>query len=671
MRFFDRVTNRPAVTLAAVLATVAVGARALIGLESSIDPGLRHPAIGITARYSGALPGDVERKVVRPIERRVAGVRGAVRTEATAQEGVGRVVVYFDYLRQPEGASRSLRDSVDAARRELPPGADAPVISRIDPPAAAARQQGGALARSGLTILGAAVLALTLLLGVGSSWRSALIVSIAVAASAAGTLEVMALAGISVTPATLLGIAVAMIFLLDDSVIVRESILRQAELGLDTRSAASRGASSAVRGLAVAGLAAVLLFGLVSMIGGPSARWFAGVSLPVSSAVGVSLVVTATLIPAASMFLGAAPRRTVARGGWPRRLDMWFEALADRHHELLAWSLGHRRSITTILVAAAAGFGVSLATGAIADADSPSIELELRGPDAHTLFGLAQHVADEVREIRGLSAAVPSTSAAATDGESLARIDHIDGGRVVRLETTVHRRPVSDVVTEIDATLSTIPFPPGYEVRYGGQIAERAVTLRSLSWAFGVGLVLLAALLAVHFRTVLAPLAILAAVPLAWAGGYVALLVTGARFDVLTLIAGALLAVLVVRHGIQLLTAYRYRRTHDANDRVSLIEAGRARLRPTFIGVVAMIGALAPVALASGLPTGVNRSLAIALIGGVIASAVGTLVVIPAAYAVLEDVALVLATRFRASLALGKRRVRSLPGTDDEGVVGS
>ena len=138
MRFFDRVTNRPAVTLAAVLATVAVGARALIGLESSIDPGLRHPAIGITARYSGALPGDVERKVVRPIERRVAGVRGAVRTEATAQEGVGRVVVYFDYLRQPEGASRSLRDSVDAARRELPPGADAPVISRIDPAAAAA-----------------------------------------------------------------------------------------------------------------------------------------------------------------------------------------------------------------------------------------------------------------------------------------------------------------------------------------------------------------------------------------------------------------------------------------------------------------------------------------------------------------------------------------------------
>ena len=129
VRFFDRIIHRPAVTIAAVLATVAVGARALVGLERSVDPGLGRPAIGITVRYSSALPGDVEREVVRPIERRVAGVRGTVRTEATAQAGVGRVVVYFDYLRQLEGASRSVRDSVDAARRELPPGAEAPGVA--------------------------------------------------------------------------------------------------------------------------------------------------------------------------------------------------------------------------------------------------------------------------------------------------------------------------------------------------------------------------------------------------------------------------------------------------------------------------------------------------------------------------------------------------------------
>ena len=670
VRFFDRIIHRPAVTIAAVFATVAVGARALVGLERSVDPGVGRPAIGITVRYSGAMPGDVEREVVRPIERRVAGVRGTVRTEATAQAGVGRVVVYFDYLRQLEGASRSVRDSVDAARRELPPGAEAPVISRIDPAAGVAGSPGGALATSGLTILGATAIALALLLGAGSSWRSALIVSIAVAVSVAGTFEVVAIAGLMLTDVTLFGIALAMVLLLDDAVIVRESVVRHIELGLDARSAASRGALMVVPGLTIAAFATLVVFGLVSVIGGSSGRWFAGISLAVIGAVGVSLVVAAALIPATSIIWATSLRSGSRLQTWSRRLDLWFEALADRYHELLASSLDHRRSISTIALAVAAGLVVSMASGPIADADPPIVDLELRGADAHTLVGVAQRVADEIRDIRGVSALVLSATTGA-DRDDLARIDHIDGGRVVRVQTSVHRRPVSEVVTDIRAKLSSIPFPPGYDVRYGGDIADRAFTVRRLFWAFGLGLALLAALLAVRFRTPLAPIAILAAVPLAWAGGYVALLVTGTRFDLLTLVAGAFLTVLVVRHGVQLLTVYRDRRAHGTNDRVSLIEAGRGRLRPTFVSTVTTVGTLALVALTSGTPGGVHRSVAVALVGGVIASSFATLVVVPAAYAVLEDAALVLASRFRAGLSLGKRRIRPLPGADDHGVVGS
>ena len=419
MRFFDRIIHRPAVTIAAVFATVAVGARALVGLERSVDPGVGRPAIGITVRYSGAMPGDVEREVVRPIERRVAGVRGTVRTEATAQEGVGRVVVYFDYLRQLEGASRSVRDSVDAARRELPPGAEAPVISRIDPAAGVAGSPGGALATSGLTILGATAIALALLLGAGSSWRSALIVSIAVAVSVAGTFEVVALASLMLTDVTLFGIALAMVLLLDDAVIVRESVVRHIELGLDARSAASRGALMVVPGLTIAAFATLVVFGLVSVIGGSSGRWFAGISLAVIGAVGVSLVVAAALIPATSIIWATSLRSGSRLQTWSRRLDLWFEALADRYHELLASSLDHRRSISTIALAVAAGLVVSMASGPIADADPPIVDLELRGADAHTLVGVAERVADEIRDVRGVSALVLSTTTGG-DGEDLA-----------------------------------------------------------------------------------------------------------------------------------------------------------------------------------------------------------------------------------------------------------
>ena len=425
-----------------------------------------------------------------------------------------------------------------------------------------------------------------------------------------------------------------------------------------------------VPGLTIAAFATLVVFGLVSVIGGSSGRWFAGISLAVIGAVGVSLVVAAALIPATSIIWATSLRSGSRLQTWSRRLDLWFEGVADRYHELLASSLGHRRAISAISLAVAVGLVVSMASGPIADADPPIVDLELRGADAHTLVGVAQRVADEIRDVRGVSALVLSATTGG-DGEDLARIDHIDGGRVVRLQATVDGRPVSEVVTDIRAKLSSVPFPPGYDVRYGGDIADRAFTVRRLFWAFGLGLALLAALLAVRFRTPLAPIAILAAVPLAWAGGYVALLVTGTRFDLLTLVAGAFLTVLVVRHGVQLLTVYRDRRAHGTNDRVSLIEAGRGRLRPTFVSTVTTVGTLALVALTSGTPGGVHRSVAVALVGGVIASSFATLVVVPAAYAVLEDAALVLASRFRAGLSLGKRRIRPLPGADDHGVVGS
>jgi multidrug efflux pump subunit AcrB len=488
----------------------------------------------------------------------------------------------------------------------------------------------------------------------------------AAAVSVTGTLEVVALAGLELTPVTLPGLALGLAFVLDDAVTVREAIVRQTELGADHGSAASRGAMTVVRGMALAAVAAVGVFGPASSIGGSSGRWFAGISLVVLYAVGVSAVVASILVPALSVSVGSSPRGKCVLGGWSRRVGIWFETLADRYHELLAWSLEHRRPITAITVTAALALATSIATGVVAAGDPSSIDLELRGPDAHTLFGVAQRVADELREIDGVSAPVLSTTAG-SDGESLARIDHVDGGRVVRLQATVHRRRLSDVVTDIDAALLALPLPPGYDARYSGEIADRSFTNRRFARAIGIALALVAALLGIRFRTLLAPAAILAAVSAAWAGGYLALLVTGMRLDIPTLIAGAFLTVLVVRLGVQLLTAYRDCRAHDANDRVSLIEAGRARLRPTFISTVAMAGALLPL----GLVSGEHRALAIALVGGVIGASVATLVVAPTTYSLLEDVALVLATRFRAGLALGKRRIRALPGADDEGVVGS
>jgi len=405
------------------------------------------------------------------------------------------------------------------------------------------------------------------------------------------------------------------------------------------------------------------------MVGGDSGRWFGEIGMIAMGAVGASLLASVTLVPSASVLLAQRSTGRLSRVRFAR-LDLWLERLADRHHDLLAWSIGRRRAIT------AAALGIAcivfgLLVGVVkTDSTSRFIELDVRGPDAQTLFGVAQRVADELRRIDGVGEPVVSPTAH-RDGESVARIEHVDGERVARVRTSVDDTRVSELLRDIDARLAALPLPPGYAVRQGGEIADREYTVSRLSRAFGVALALLSLMLSIRFRSLLAPLSILLGGSLAWLAASLALSVTGNSAGVLPLIGGGFLMVIVVRHGMQLLAAYESRRARGPNARVALVEAGRARLPPTITSICALVTALAPLGLVDGTSSGIQRSIAIALSGGLMASAIGTLYVMPAAHALLEDASLALGARLRARLPRGKRGIGVLPGADDHSVVSS
>jgi HAE1 family hydrophobic/amphiphilic exporter-1 len=84
--------------------------------------------------------------------------------------------------------------------------------------------------------------------------------------------------------------------------------------------------------------------------------------------------------------------------------------------------------------------------------------------------------------------------------------------------------------------------------------------------------------------------------------------------------------------------------------RNALIEAGRIRLRPIMMTTLALIAGMIPVALGYGEGADFRAPLGRAVIGGVIASTILTLVVIPTVYEIVEDWREALLARFRRSL---------------------
>jgi multidrug efflux pump subunit AcrB len=127
--------------------------------------------------------------------------------------------------------------------------------------------------------------------------------------------------------------------------------------------------------------------------------------------------------------------------------------------------------------------------------------------------------------------------------------------------------------------------------------------------------------------------AILAATPIALAGGVAALAVTGTALNVSSLLGGILLVGLVVKNGILLL--------HRAEERVAagaalddaLAEAGAVRLRPILMTTLCTLVGLVPLALGLGAGAEMHRPLAIAVIGGLVVSTPATLFAVPALYA--------------------------------------
>ena len=158
--------------------------------------------------------------------------------------------------------------------------------------------------------------------------------------------------------------------------------------------------------------------------------------------------------------------------------------------------------------------------------------------------------------------------------------------------------------------------------------------------------------LASQFNSFLQPLFIMLAVPLAIIGGVFALWLfvplsqlgasLGLRIPVHTLniysmIGLILLIGLVAKNSILLVDLTNQRRAQGMDVDASLMDACPIRMRPVLMTSLTIVLALLPAALGLGAGAETNAPLAVAVIGGMITSTLLTLVVVPAAYSLVEN----------------------------------
>jgi CzcA family heavy metal efflux pump len=192
-------------------------------------------------------------------------------------------------------------------------------------------------------------------------------------------------------------------------------------------------------------------------------------------------------------------------------------------------------------------------------------------------------------------------------------------------------------IAAVQKVVNGLGLPPGIRVAYGGGYEEQQRSFRDLVFVLVLAVLLVFIVLLFEFGSFAAPVAILSSALLSTSGVFLALLATGTTFNISSFMGLIMVIGIVAKNGILLLDADQKFRGEGMPAEQSMIHAGERRLRPIIMTALATVAGMLPLSLAWGAGSQMLQPLAIAVIGGILASMVLSLVVTPAVHYYLAD----------------------------------
>jgi hydrophobic/amphiphilic exporter-1 (mainly G- bacteria), HAE1 family len=238
-----------------------------------------------------------------------------------------------------------------------------------------------------------------------NSWRSTVITGLTLPIALIGTFLFMYIFGFTINVITLMALSLCVGLLIDDAIVVRENIVRHAQMGLSPREAALKGTEEIGLAVLATTLSIVAVFLPIGFMGGIVGQFFHEFGLTIVAAVLISMFVSFTLDPMLSS-VWHDPQSAHHHGdpkavrGWydntigrvTGQFDRFTEWLSRQYQRILAWSLGHRKS--TLAIALASFVVAILLTGSLGKEFVPKADFSETQINFYTPVGSALEVTE-------------------------------------------------------------------------------------------------------------------------------------------------------------------------------------------------------------------------------------------------------------------------------------
>ncbi|MGB6604689.1 MAG: efflux RND transporter permease subunit [Steroidobacteraceae bacterium] len=224
-------------------------------------------------------------------------------------------------------------------------------------------------------------------------------------------------------------------------------------------------------------------------------------------------------------------------------------------------------------------------------------------------------------------------------GEGPTRVRRYNQSRRLMIEADLNNgATIGTAMGKIYALPTLAHMPRGVRLVDQGDAKYMNELFTNFLLAMITGILMVFAVLVLLFARVLQPITILSALPLSIGGAVVALALTGNSLSLSVMIGFLMLMGIVAKNSI-LLVDFAIEEMRAGKDRLTaILEAGHKRARPIVMTTVAMVAGMLPVALGLGGDKEFRAPMAIAVIGGLITSTALTLVIVPAAFTLIDDI---------------------------------
>ena len=195
---------------------------------------------------------------------------------------------------------------------------------------------------------------------------------------------------------------------------------------------------------------------------------------------------------------------------------------------------------------------------------------------------------------------------------------------------------VTKVTTAVQKALGSVTLPEGVTVEFDGENEQIMNAIQQLLLMLLLGVVLVYLIMVAQFQSLKSPFIMMFTIPLAFTGGFLALLISGIEVSVISLIGFVMLVGIIVNNGIVLVDYINQQRLAGMGLREAIIDAGVTRLRPILMTSLTTILGLIVTALAKNAGTALIQPIALVCIGGLLYATLMTLFVVPCMYDILS-----------------------------------